>query len=109
VITIQIGGNDLLHLADAGAPCAPPAALDDPDCAGAFRDAIDEVERNLPAILRSLRVAAGEDAKILVLDYFNPYSGSGKPLDVTGALAVPVLNDAIAEAANSPDVNAGDS
>lgn len=106
VITVQIGGNDLLRLADDGAPCAPPAALDDPKCARAFSDAIHEVTVNLPAILRDLRVAAGDDARILVLDYFNPFSGSGKPLDETGDLALPALNDVIAEAARSPDVNA---
>ena len=61
---------------------------------------------NLPVILRALRVAAGQDTRILVLDYFNPYSGSGKPLDEVGDAALPALNDAIDTAAGSPGVDA---
>ena len=99
VITIDIGGNDLIGLTAEGRPCAPPKGLDDSGCATAVGNAIDEAAKNLPVILRALRVAAGPDTRILVLDYFNPYSGSGKPLDEAGDLALPALNDTIEKAA----------
>jgi len=106
VITIDIGGNDLIGLTKEGRPCAPPNGRDDSACAAAFGNAVDEVSMNLPVILRALRVAAGQDTRILVLDYFNPYSGSGKPLDEVGDAALPALNDAIDTAAGSPGVDA---
>jgi lysophospholipase L1-like esterase len=106
VITIDIGGNDLIGLTGEGRPCAPPKGLDDSGCAVAVGNAIDEASKNLPVILRALRVAAGPETRIMVLDYFNPYSGSGKPLDEAGDLALPALNDPIEQAANSPAVDA---
>ncbi len=106
VITIDIGGNDLNHLAGEGQPCAPPTPVDDPACAVAIGKAIDEVSENVPVILRALRVAAGPDVRIMVLNYFNPYSGSGKPLDEAADIALPILNDAIREAAETPGIDA---
>ncbi len=106
VITIDIGGNDLIGLTKEGRPCAPPLGIDDSGCAAAVGSAIDEASLNLPAILRSLRVAAGPDTRIIVLDYFNPYFGSGKPLDQAGDAALPALNDAIEQAAAAPGVDA---
>ena len=106
VITIDIGGNDLIGLTSEGRACAPPKGLDDSGCAAAVGNAIDEASKNLPVILRALRVAAGPETRILALDYFNPYSGSGRPLDEAGDLALPALNDPIEQAANSPGVDA---
>jgi lysophospholipase L1-like esterase len=106
VITIDIGGNDLIGLTNEGRPCAPPLGLDDSGCAAAVGSAVDEVSRNLPVILRALRVAAGPETRSLVLDYFNPYSGSGKPLDEEGDLVLPALNDAIDQAAAAPGTDA---
>jgi len=106
VITIDIGGNDLIGLTSEGRPCAPPKGLDDSGCAAAVGNAIDEASKNLPVILRALRVAAGPETRILVLDYFNPYSGSGRPLDEAGDLALPALNDSIEQAANMPGTDA---
>jgi lysophospholipase L1-like esterase len=106
IITIDIGGNDLNHLAKEGEPCAPPTPITDPACTTAITNALDEVSMNLPLILRALRVAAGPDVRIIVLNYFNPFSGSGKPLDEAADVGLPLLNDCIREAAETPGIDA---
>jgi lysophospholipase L1-like esterase len=106
VITIDIGGNDIRDLAAEGKPCAPPASITGVACTAAVTDTLDAVSQNLTAILHSLRVAAGPEARILVLDYFNPYSGTGQPLEEAGDMVLPLLNKEIADVAASPDVDA---
>jgi len=106
LVTIDIGGNDILDLAGEGQPCAPPASFTGSACTAAVSEALDAVSQNLMAILHSLRVAAGPDARILVLDYFNPYSGTGQPLEEAGDMVLPLLNKEIADIAASPDVDA---
>jgi lysophospholipase L1-like esterase len=105
-LTIDIGGNDLLDLAEEGQPCAPPASAADAACSSALARALEAVSQNLTAILRSLRVAAGPDVRILVLDYFNPYSGTGKPLEKAGGLVLPLLNKEISDVAATPGIDA---
>ncbi len=106
VITIDIGGNDVLDLANEGKPCAPPASVTDPACQSAVTQELATVSENLTAILRALRVAAGPNVKILALDYFNPYSGTGKPLEQPGDIVLPVLNNEIADVAATPGIDA---
>ena len=64
------------------------------------------MSENLTAILRALRVAAGPDVRIFVLDYFNPYSGTGQPLDVAADAVLPILNGRIKAIASAPGINA---
>jgi lysophospholipase L1-like esterase len=106
VLTIDIGGNDVLDLAGEGQPCAPPASATDAACTSAVTRALEAMSQNLTAILRSLRVAAGPDVRILVLDYFNPYSGTGKPLEKAGDLVLPLLNKEISDVAATPGIDA---
>lgn len=106
VVTIDIGGNDIRDLAKEGQPCAPPAGITDAACTSAVSETIQETEQNLAAILHSLRVAAGPDVRILVFDYFNPYSGTGKPLEGAGDIVLPLLNKRISDIAAAPDVDA---
>jgi lysophospholipase L1-like esterase len=106
VITIDIGGNDLRDLALPGQPCAPPAAITDPSCTTALSKTMDDLSQNLDASLRALRVAAGPDTRMFVLDYFNPYSGTGEALEAAGDVGVPILNDKIAEIATRPGIDA---
>jgi lysophospholipase L1-like esterase len=106
VITIDIGGNDVRDLAGEGRPCAPPTSITDPACTRAVTSALQTLSENLRAILRTVRVAAGPDVRIFVLDYFNPYSGTGKPLEEAGDIVLPVLNKEINDIATSPEINA---
>ncbi len=106
VITIDVGVNDIDRLAAQGGPCVPPAAVTSPTCQTDLTDALTAFQENLMAILRSLRVAAGPDVKILVLDYPNPYSGTGQPLEKTYDAILPMLNGEIADVASAPDIGA---
>jgi lysophospholipase L1-like esterase len=63
LVTIDIGGNDLLR-------CVRGGAQIDTACVTA---GVGTVKKNLPAILKRLRAAAGADVPVLVLGYYNPW------------------------------------
>ncbi|HSF97583.1 MAG TPA: SGNH/GDSL hydrolase family protein [Ornithinibacter sp.] len=96
LVTIDIGGNDLLRCVRGG------AAID----TACVTEGVQTVEKNLPTILERLRTAAGPDAPVLVLGYYNPWVAA-QTLDqpVTGvdeaARAYADLSDGIEAAANS--------
>lgn len=102
VITLQIGGEEVRSLLGEDGPCLPPATLDDRRCGAAFDETMDEMRLNMPVILRALRVAAGPDAALLVLNYFNPSSADGETADRMYS----ALNDLIAEATGLAGVDA---
>lgn len=107
VITIDIGGNDLRGVVAEGGPCAPPRTID-ATCLAAVSETLAETEANVPRALRALREAAGPDTTIVAATYYNPYSGSGLPLDidaVDGALGA--LGEIILAAAVDSAVGAG--
>jgi len=70
LVTIDIGGNDLLR-------CVRGGAQIDTAC---VRTGVATVKKNLPAILERLRAAAGDDVPVLVLGYYNPWLAA-KALD----------------------------
>ncbi|HSO63823.1 MAG TPA: GDSL-type esterase/lipase family protein [Ornithinibacter sp.] len=70
LVTIDIGGNDLLRCVRAGADV-------DTTCVAA---GVKTVQTNLPTILERLRAAAGDDVPVLVLGYYNPWVAA-KALD----------------------------
>lgn len=70
LVTIDIGGNDLLRCVRGGAEI-------DTTCVAA---GVKTVQKNLPTILERLRVAAGDDVPVLVLGYYNPWVAA-KALD----------------------------
>jgi lysophospholipase L1-like esterase len=70
LVTIDIGGNDLLRCVRGGAEV-------DTSCVA---DGVQTVEKNLPTILGRLRSAAGDDVPVLVLGYYNPWLAA-KALD----------------------------
>ena len=98
LVTIDIGGNDLLR-------CVRGGAQIDTSCVKA---GVGTVEKNLPAILDRLRAAAGPDVPVLVVGYYNPWLAA-KALDqpVKGvdaaAKAYTALSDAIEAAAKASD------
>ena len=70
LVTIDIGGNDLLR-------CVRGGAQIDTAC---VKSGVATVTKNLPAILERLRTAAGDDVPVLVLGYYNPWLAA-KALD----------------------------
>mgnify|MGYP003376447007 CR=1 FL=1 len=63
LVTIDIGGNDLLACVRGG------AQID----AACVTKGVATVEKNLPTILERLRTAAGPEVPVLVLGYYNPW------------------------------------
>jgi lysophospholipase L1-like esterase len=98
LVTIDIGGNDLLRCVRGG------AEVD----AACVTKGVATVRKNLPSILERLRSAAGPDVPVLVLGYYNPWLAA-KALDqpVQGvdaaAEAYTALSKAIAAASKSTD------
>ena len=95
LVTIDIGGNDLLR-------CVRDSATIDTDCVA---EGVDTVETNLPGILDRLRAAAGEDVPVLVLGYYNPWLAAqalDQPVEgvAEAATAYTQLSDTIETAAN---------
>ncbi len=85
VVTLDIGGNDLLWLAGSE-PCAS-----DPNseaCRRAVIGTLDRFEANYRAIAERVggtaRRAAGDGVALLALTYYNPFSGTGHPLELAG-------------------------
>jgi lysophospholipase L1-like esterase len=67
LVTLDIGGNDLLR-------CATRELTVDEAC---VTKGLDAVRQNLPPALDRLRAAAGEDVPVLVLGYYNPWLAAG--------------------------------
>jgi lysophospholipase L1-like esterase len=94
LVTIDIGGNDLLRCVRGG------AAID----TACVTSGVKTVRKNLPTILDRLRAAAGDDVPVLVLGYYNPWLAA-KALDQpvkgidTAAKAYTALSAAIEAAA----------
>ena len=96
LVTIDIGGNDLLR-------CVRGGAKVDTAC---VTEGVATVRKNLPTILTRLHEAAGRDVPVLVLGYYNPWLAA-KALDqpVQGvdaaAKAYTALSTTIEKAAKS--------
>jgi lysophospholipase L1-like esterase len=90
IITVGIGGNDVLALATPDSPCvADPLAS---ECQILFEEMIAVLEENLTQVLRSLREAAPK-AKIVVLDLYSPLSGRGDAAELIADFAIRGIND----------------
>ena len=71
MVTFSIGGNDLRALLTDPA-CSPvPTAA----CQGAVGQVLLTVQANLVTIMGTLRTAAGPDAVIATMTYYNPFVG----------------------------------
>lgn len=81
LVTLMIGGNDLLRLLRSG-PCSidPSGAT----CQALVVAAISGAAANYPMILGTLAAAvAGEpgDTTVVVTTYYNPFDGTGSPFE----------------------------
>ncbi len=89
IISIDIGGNDLLALATRDSPCIKDPSGD--ACRERLGQTLSALQRNLTETLRRLREAAPE-AVIFAIDLYNPYSGTGNSLEGIADLGVQELN-----------------
>lgn len=93
LVTIDIGGNDLLR-------CVRGQAVD----TACTTKGLGTVRRNLPVILQRLRAAAGPEVPVLVVGYYNPwlaasYLDTGEADLEAAEKAFTALDTAIARAA----------
>lgn len=99
IVTIDIGGNDLLALARPDSPCfADPAGA---ECSQQFGNVLGLLRTNLTEILTRLRQAAPE-AAIYVIDLYNPFSGTGDPIEPIADVGVQQVNAVIAAVSADP-------
>ena len=88
VVTLDIGGNDLLALLFGG-PCViePPG----PACQSAVRATqarfAERYEQIVSSLARAL-AAKSRPAKLLVTTYYNPFSGTGSPYEAPSDVAL---------------------
>ncbi len=90
VVTLDIGGNDLLELLRPGAPCStyPPTN----ECLLAGQAAIVQFSQNYGYILTVLNKALAADPgeeTLMVMTYYNPWSGTGSAYE--GVVAMLML------------------
>ena len=102
VITLDIGGNDLLALAEDGSPCLDSASGE--ECRLALGQMLSALQENVRTILQRLREAAPE-ARIFMIDLYNPYSGTGDEREVIAAIGVEQVNGVLSVAASEPSLN----
>lgn len=103
LISINAGANDLLALADSGAPCTQNAGSE--ACRDSLTGTLTAVQENLLEVLRRLREAA-PGADIYVMDLYNPYSGSGEEFEILASVGVQQLNGVIGVAAANEEFRA---
>lgn len=101
IITIDIGGNDLLALAGAGSPCLTDLATE--PCRTAMGGILTTLQTHLDEALRALRAAA-PNASIVVVDLYNPFSGTGDIREQIADVGVQRINGVIAATAADPSL-----
>ncbi len=84
LVLLSVGGNDVFR------PVLAACTGLDAACVGVIRERLGHVQTNLSRILRELRVAAGEEARIVILTYDNAiaYCPLGPVAGPLGALVL---------------------
>lgn len=101
VISVSIGGNDLLDLADADSPCLNDVQTE--PCLDELGETLSTLQANLGEVLDSLREASPE-ANIVVLDLYNPFSGTGDIRELLADAGVQRINGVIGATAADADL-----
>lgn len=88
LVTLDIGGNDLLALLRTEACAGDPQGA---ECLGMLAATLDEFERTYRRILERLTTALerhAPGARLAVMTYFNPFSGTDAAYEAAGELAL---------------------
>lgn len=103
IITVNIGGNDLLDLAGPNSPCLTDLAAG--LCVEVLSGVLSDLQTHLGNTLLALRQAA-PDASIVVVDLYNPFSGTGDIRELIADVGVQRINGVIAATAADPETGA---
>lgn len=92
IISVNIGGNDLLALAAATSPCVSDPSAE--ACLEFLGQTLSALQDNLHTVLERLRDAA-PGAGIYVLNLYNPFSGTGDVREGIADLGVQQFNGVV--------------
>jgi lysophospholipase L1-like esterase len=97
VVTLDIGGNDIRTLLAPGSPCLtnPSSAACQQLVAAVLNDFAANYAQTLGELTQALEGDPGNET-VLVMTYYNPFSGTGLPIDLLAEAAVRGLNSLIA-------------
>ncbi|GAG13272.1 unnamed protein product, partial [marine sediment metagenome] len=101
IITVNIGGNDVLALVTSDSPCV--ADPQSPECEDRFQEMMDTLEDDLTEVLRRLREVAPK-ADIIVLDLYSPLSGRSGAPELVADLAVREMNAVTERVVSDPEL-----
>jgi lysophospholipase L1-like esterase len=104
LITLDIGGNDFRSLTRSTSPCRTD--ITSQACQQAVAEVTATFTANYPVILQRIRESAGPDAIVIAMAFYNPFSGTGQPLDAPGDLVAEAIGGEARSAAVAPPVNA---
>ncbi|HEX8968785.1 MAG TPA: GDSL-type esterase/lipase family protein, partial [Chloroflexota bacterium] len=104
MVTLDIGGNDLLDLLGTTACQTDPAGA---GCQQSVRTALLTFSTNFPGILLRLgtALAARGDARLAVMTYYNPFSGTGSRFEQPVQLAMEGSDGVVDCAADQTDIS----
>jgi lysophospholipase L1-like esterase len=103
IISIDVGGNDLLSLATPDSPCVVDVTTE--ECRNSITQTLGALQENLATILGRLRAAA-PDAQIYVIDLYNPYSGTGDERELIANVGVQQVNGVIGAVTSDENLRA---
>ena len=101
IVSVDIGGNDLLTLVAPDSPCLESSSVE--PCRAAFGEVLSAIQTNLTEALHRLREAAPE-AVIVVVDLYNPYSGTGDLREPIAEIGVGQANGVIGAVTADPEL-----
>lgn len=101
IVSVDIGGNDLLSLVAPGSPCLESSSVE--PCRSAFGDVLSAIQNNLSEALQRLREAA-PTAIIVVVDLYNPYSGTGDLREPIAEIGVGQANGVVGAVIADPEL-----
>jgi acyl-CoA thioesterase I len=101
IISLDIGGNDLLSLVAPNSPCLESASVE--PCRAAFGEVLSALQNNLAEALLRLRTAA-PDAILVAVDLYNPYSGTGDLREPIAEIGIGQANGVIGAVTADPDL-----
>lgn len=101
IVSVDIGGNDLLTLVAPDSPCLESSSVE--PCRSAFGEVLSAIQTNLTEALRRLREVA-PNAIIVVIDLYNPYSGTGDLREPIAEIGVGQANGVIGAVTADPEL-----